>query len=315
MSYYVPISSSDKAYKKVGADFVGLRDLSESLVDSKQPCCPDCRGIIQSVKRYGRITSFHALRFLERKHIMVIESRLVSYTRVLNEDGANGDRLDMLIEKLVELENMIQTGPMKKIHEACNGLDVNVVSPPSRPLLQTMRLRASCFSKKVKENNDDFYRESVKVYQEAILFADSDRSRYLASLVRLELCKFLLRWNAPERVKSSVMSTLQIVIDANINPEVTAQAIELREQCNRNELKEVIQAMNVIGGYNYGGSWQAHWYQCPNGHPYFIGECGGAMQTSRCIECGETVGGRGHSLHRTNRGVGGLVGDILSRGS
>lgn len=60
------------------------------------------------------------------------------------------------------------------------------------------------------------------------------------------------------------MSTLWIVIDTNINPEVTAQAIELRDQCDRNNLKEVLRAMNIIEGYNYGGSRQSHWYQCPN---------------------------------------------------
>ncbi|KPI35030.1 NFX1-type zinc finger-containing protein 1 [Cyphellophora attinorum] len=39
-----------------------------------------------------------------------------------------------------------------------------------------------------------------------------------------------------------------------------------------------------------------HWFRCPNGHPYVIGECGGAMQQSRCPECGETVGGAHHIL-------------------
>lgn len=37
-----------------------------------------------------------------------------------------------------------------------------------------------------------------------------------------------------------------------------------------------------------------HWYYCENGHPFTIGECGGAVQMSRCPECGAAVGGRGH---------------------
>ena len=28
-----------------------------------------------------------------------------------------------------------------------------------------------------------------------------------------------------------------------------------------------------------------HWYECPNGHPYVIGECGGAMEVGRCSVC------------------------------
>jgi len=63
---------------------------------------------------------------------------------------------------------------------------------------------------------------------------------------------------------------------------------------------EVLEAMNVIDGYNYGGSWSDSWYECPNGHPYFIGECGQAMQQARCIECNAVVGGGSHVLHHTN---------------
>ncbi|XP_044753526.1 NFX1-type zinc finger-containing protein 1-like isoform X3 [Coccinella septempunctata] len=46
---------------------------------------------------------------------------------------------------------------------------------------------------------------------------------------------------------------------------------------------------------------KGHWFQCPNGHPYVIGECGGAMQTSQCIECGAPIGGQSHRLLETNR--------------
>lgn len=43
-----------------------------------------------------------------------------------------------------------------------------------------------------------------------------------------------------------------------------------------------------------------HWYYCENGHPFTIGECGGAVQQSRCPECGSPVGGQ---HHRTAAGV------------
>lgn len=41
-----------------------------------------------------------------------------------------------------------------------------------------------------------------------------------------------------------------------------------------------------------------HWYKCPNGHFYCIGECGGANQLSRCPEagCGASIGGSSHRL-------------------
>ncbi|KAJ6114997.1 hypothetical protein N7486_000775, partial [Penicillium sp. IBT 16267x] len=37
-----------------------------------------------------------------------------------------------------------------------------------------------------------------------------------------------------------------------------------------------------------------HWYYCENGHPFTIGECGHAMELSKCPECGSAVGGQQH---------------------
>ncbi len=43
-----------------------------------------------------------------------------------------------------------------------------------------------------------------------------------------------------------------------------------------------------------------HLFKCPNGHPFFIGECGGPTDESKCLECGERVGGQGHRLAAGN---------------
>lgn len=43
-----------------------------------------------------------------------------------------------------------------------------------------------------------------------------------------------------------------------------------------------------------------HWFKCPNGHVYCIGECGGAMQVATCPDCGERIGGSQHALLATN---------------
>ncbi|OJI80060.1 hypothetical protein ASPTUDRAFT_178230 [Aspergillus tubingensis CBS 134.48] len=52
--------------------------------------------------------------------------------------------------------------------------------------------------------------------------------------------------------------------------------------------------MAVITAMNREFMGTGHWYYCPNGHPFTIGECGGAMQVSTCPECGAPVGGQGH---------------------
>ncbi|KAI6040315.1 hypothetical protein EDC04DRAFT_3140449 [Pisolithus marmoratus] len=65
------------------------------------------------------------------------------------------------------------------------------------------------------------------------------------------------------------------------------------EPMSLEERMEIVKALNfAVAG---------HFYICPNGHTFVIGECGGAVQTSRCPECGEAIGGSNHSLLQSNR--------------
>ncbi len=61
---------------------------------------------------------------------------------------------------------------------------------------------------------------------------------------------------------------------------------------SREEIRAVTAALGLA---------QGHWYLCPNGHPYCITECGGAMQEGTCNECGATIGGHSHRLRSDNR--------------
>ena len=58
--------------------------------------------------------------------------------------------------------------------------------------------------------------------------------------------------------------------------------------------EEKIQIVRAIGLK------QGHWFKCRNGHYYAIGECGGAMEVSKCPECGEVIGGQHHRLADDN---------------
>ena len=57
------------------------------------------------------------------------------------------------------------------------------------------------------------------------------------------------------------------------------------------EIKAVVAAMGMSRG---------HWFKCPNGHVYAIGDCGGAMVESKCNECGAKIGGGSHRLRHDN---------------
>ncbi|CAH3199331.1 unnamed protein product, partial [Porites evermanni] len=42
------------------------------------------------------------------------------------------------------------------------------------------------------------------------------------------------------------------------------------------------------------------WYQCPNGHPYYVGDCGRPMEVKACPECKMKIGGKEHKPFQGN---------------
>lgn len=85
-------------------------------------------------------------------------------------------------------------------------------------------------------------------------------------------------------------------------PEMSAMLRQLRGTQGLDAIDAMIAAAAVTETVGAGG----HWNSCPNGHFYVIGECGGAMEQSRCPECRATIGGGGHALAEGNRHVGGV---------
>ena len=209
------------------------------------------------------------------------------------------------------VEEQIINSPMRKVYEACGGRDIDVPRPPSGPLLDLMKLRALCFGQLVNESGDDFYEIAIQTYKKSIILADGTLSKRVASQLRLNLCKLLLKWNSLDKIKTEVTSLLVWVMQEGVDAKLKDEAAQMKARCEKNEIKEVLKAMNVVHGYDYGGGWSSHWYECPNGHPYFIGECGRAMEQGNCIECEAQVGGGDHQLLSTNRQAGGAIAEAL----
>ncbi|KAI5476603.1 hypothetical protein MNV49_007490 [Pseudohyphozyma bogoriensis] len=72
------------------------------------------------------------------------------------------------------------------------------------------------------------------------------------------------------------------------------------EEVTEEERRAVIRAMmRTFGPWDS----SAHWYRCPNGHNFVIGDCGQANQAGRCPECGAVVGGQDFHGSRMADGV------------
>ncbi|KAF2856036.1 hypothetical protein T440DRAFT_96542 [Plenodomus tracheiphilus IPT5] len=68
---------------------------------------------------------------------------------------------------------------------------------------------------------------------------------------------------------------------------------EFYETVSKEEMYMIKKAM--VSGRGGIATHSGHWYNCVNGHPFAVGECGMPMQLARCPECGEPVGGQNHT--------------------
>lgn len=170
-----------------------------------------------------------------------------------------------------------------------------------------------------KANDDDFdllkcFDEAKETYRRGIGISLETGCTYSGANLRLSFASLLSKVFMSDRIstdkykdEAEAMLNWIIAHEGTIASHSVSKAREMKLQIENTDIIQVVKAMNVMPGYNYGGNWSDHWYECPNGHPYFIGECGGAHGESNCIECGARVGGSEHRLLGTNRPASSLI--------
>lgn len=100
----------DKAYEKSETgEYVAAKSLFESRISDKPMRCPQCRALINLVRRYGRVLNYKSLQVLERKHMTYIE-------RTLHEISQQDKKV---IKTLLKLYEEIESTPMRKVQDAC----------------------------------------------------------------------------------------------------------------------------------------------------------------------------------------------------
>lgn len=168
-------------------------------------------------------------------------------------------------------------------------------------------------------NDEDFdllecLDQAKETYQRGIDMAFEQGCTYSGANLRLSFACLISRVCMSGRVSSDtykeeaeVMLNWIIAHEGALGNDVVSKARQEKLHIENSHIIHIVKAMNVITGYDYGGKWSDHWYECPNGHPYFIGECGRAAGEATCIECGARVGGSEHRLIETNRPANGLI--------
>lgn len=273
--------------------------------------CPHCKAIISNVYRYGRAKQYTELLLLERKFALDCARLVKSYSNI-SDICTRATQLWKLREKIQK------GGPTKLIYEAAGGNNqIQVPKPPPTSFLNCVIefdncLNSNTLSMEVIEDKfataEDVLSSAVEVAQEGgynrsladikILLVQFSRKKYPDYFKRVQA-----------GLQQKMVSLLTDVIDfvGSVTEEQREKAKKIlqliQEVLTDEEILEIQRAIAMAewGGHEYQMHWAGHWFECPNGHPYFIGECGGAMQATRCPECGATVGGGGHVLAAGNR--------------
>jgi len=151
------------------------------------------------------------------------------------------------------------------------------------------------------------FRFNVKMMQSTPQYNETrvelaDRARARAAEAKERQSEVLVRFRATERTNRasdedwlnvSFIEPGKLIIEEweklerSIRMDTFYEPVSLKEMC------DVVKAL----GFSHTG----HFYKCPNGHTFTIGECGGAMERSICPECGAAIGGSSHNLLSTNR--------------
>ncbi|ETL45649.1 hypothetical protein L916_04299, partial [Phytophthora nicotianae] len=139
-------------------------------------------------------------------------------------------------------------------------------------------------------NAEEILSESVKTEkerktrEEAVIRAAIEVQGVLIKL-ETNAASFLAKYDEDARhLRQKLLSVVQRARNSTFYQKVSVDEIRAIKTAMQGELR---------------GS--GHWYRCENGHSYSIGECGMAMEQTRCPECGAPVGGHNHTLVQGSR--------------
>ncbi|KAF3286920.1 hypothetical protein TWF970_008751 [Orbilia oligospora] len=122
------------------------------------------------------------------------------------------------------------------------------------------------------KHRDEMEKEEDKISDTAAADIKEDIVKDLAEC--LEICDTVATCKG---LKSEVEETIKSVRGGIFYSNVTNK-----------EMKQIYDAMTR----EFGGT--GHWYVCPNGHQFTVGECGQPMRIGNCNECGVRIGGEHH---------------------
>ncbi|XP_053575344.1 NFX1-type zinc finger-containing protein 1 [Bombina bombina] len=308
-AYFVQLEDCGHIFEVSGMDkYMKMSDNSNEETSIKLKVCPVCQTPIRRNLRYGTIVN-RTLEEIER-----VKERIQGPA---DEIALTKSRLKDTLDQMVEFRRTFSMEYM----ELRDTLQSSNTSLRKLNTLENMMLfykKLASLFRSIK-NVDEKEKTGLKnrllqikgwVEKTRSFFTEQELSDLQNEVMRFSyLLELLVSCKA---ASSSTNSTIQNEID--LLREVLERSNRFTEKDEvfvKEKLKELKKSLQQSGlGISDServmivkamGLQTGHWFKCPNNHIYVITECGGAMETSKCPDCQETIGGTQHTLHSTNR--------------
>ncbi|XP_046560628.1 LOW QUALITY PROTEIN: NFX1-type zinc finger-containing protein 1-like [Haliotis rubra] len=277
--------------------------------------CPHCKTQIRRNTRYGSLIKKMLKdidtvkkRYIGDDRIRVLKAKLEAEANREVDPQERNEKLDMLKKGYVNTEvglNAIENqfrflkrasklfDSYEKLAEDCKEA---VLRPVLRDAISSMK-ELEQFRKWLMGTRSSLSDQDVSDAQDEV-----DRNKAIIRLLKVE--RIIAIRNPEARGFEKELQALQGTLKygkrftkqrqervKNIFEILKKHVPESGLGISEEERVEIVKAMALTKG---------HWFKCPNGHVYAIGECGGATMVSKCPECNATIGGTGHRLRGDN---------------
>lgn len=294
----------------------GDQRLSDNTMNTsyiiKLPDCPKCKTPIRCNLRFSKYV---------KTQLNALEEVKITY---MGSKGAISNKkyqfIAFLSNKLYQVENKYTTrarNTLKDIEQKTLNLSLNdYISLENRWMLYfkliEMEEKNSSLIRELKHKSClDYETNKIKTI---LLGYKKVKNELLSEQIQIEIvCEITRLSKLYELFKSKENLSLK-QHDANIKDGLKIleklEDILINKPLRFNDVKdEVKRNFEMLKPYLNGlpiseeerimivkaiGLKQGHWFKCPNGHVYCIGECGGATQLGTCPDCGSQIGGQNH---------------------
>lgn len=307
------------------------------------PECPKCKTPIRKTLRFNSQINEHLEKVekvkakLRGEEVATHKDQLIKAIKdearkqfsEVSDDGENifdkeqikwmGD----LVRKVVAADFALGVQQLSKCQQLLQSLYIVLClkQQPKPKKLESGEVKpavhARKLQKKMEVDADRLLQKLVSHLMEASSVAASDQQmkELLQEVTRLQVLGNListLREKEGNKIKLKSESVKVLLLMEKILTDIWRPFNTSQEKMWKdltNQLKETmtglgiseVEKRQVVAAM---GSARGHWYSCPNGHVYNIGDCGGATVESSCPDCHARIGGTGHRLLASNRAAG-----------